>query len=155
MGKSHIEYTFVFLLYKKLFYRACIRSMKSSFVFMIFSYSGKAGVLRLFPDLAGKLAHSGDLTSESQREHTSAGLDVLTPEEISKMAELNLKYQKKFDFPFVICARENKKEAIMRGLELRLNNTVDVEINNGLKEVMKICSLRLRDLISDSSDSKL
>ncbi|XP_045162265.1 2-oxo-4-hydroxy-4-carboxy-5-ureidoimidazoline decarboxylase-like isoform X2 [Mercenaria mercenaria] len=117
--------------------------------------SGKSGVLRLYPDLAGKLAQSNSLTSESTREHASAGLDKMTEEEREKMSKLNTKYREKFGFPFVICARENKKEAILFGLERRLNNSVEVEANTGTNEVKKICNLRLKDLVDEHSVAKL
>ena len=42
---------------------------------------GKEGILRLHPDLAGKLAEIGDLTGESAAEQKAAGLDLMTPEE--------------------------------------------------------------------------
>lgn len=119
------------------------------------SLSGKAGVLRLYPDLAGKLAQAGDLTSESTREHASAGLDKMTEEEREKMAVLNSKYKTMFGFPFVICARENKKEAILAGLELRLKNTAETEANTGVGEVKKICNLRMKDLVDETSVAKL
>jgi 2-oxo-4-hydroxy-4-carboxy--5-ureidoimidazoline (OHCU) decarboxylase len=43
------------------------------------------------------------------------------------MAMCNQQYKQKFGFPFVICARENKKEAILSGLERRLNNSKETE----------------------------
>ena len=61
------------------------------------------------------------------------------------------RYRNKFGFPFVICARENKKEAILAGLEKRLENSSEFEIETGLKEVDKICKLRLLDIVKDSS----
>lgn len=118
---------------------------------MYFISSGKAGVLRLYPDLAGKLAQSGTLTSESTKEHASAGLDKMTELEKEKMADLNTKYKTMFGFPFVICARENKKEAILAGLEARLKNTAEIEANTGAGEVKKICNLRLKDLVDENS----
>ncbi|XP_052821098.1 2-oxo-4-hydroxy-4-carboxy-5-ureidoimidazoline decarboxylase-like [Mya arenaria] len=112
---------------------------------------GKEGVIRLYPDLAGHLAHSGSLTAESTQEHKAAGLDTLTSEERATMAELNERYKTKFGFPFVICARENKKEAIINGLEVRIGNHASAEVETGLGEVKKICDLRLRDIVTDST----
>lgn len=107
--------------------------------------SGKQGILRLHPDLAGKLA--GNLTSESQREQKAAGMDTLTPQEREIMLERNDCYKTKFGFPFVICARNNKKDAILDGLKHRLQNSIDEELLTGIEEVKKIGMLRLMDII--------
>jgi len=112
--------------------------------------SGKQGIIRLHPDLAGRLAKSGGLTSESTQEQAAAGLDSLTAEEQSAMSEMNERYRTKFGFPFVICARENKKDAILNGLKRRLENDQQTETETGLAEVKKICRLRLLDLVTDT-----
>ena len=114
-------------------------------------YKGKEGILRLHPDLAGRLAQAGTLTKESTAEQRSAGLDDMTEDERGRMSELNQKYKSKFGFPFVICARQNKKDAILQGLERRLNNCPEEEAVAGSNEVKKICELRLRDLVDSNS----
>ncbi|KAL3878419.1 hypothetical protein ACJMK2_030772 [Sinanodonta woodiana] len=116
--------------------------------------AGKEGLLRLYPDLAGKLAQSGGLTSDSTKEHKSAGLFDLTEKERQQMHILNQEYAYKFGFPFVICARENKKEAILKGLETRLKNNSEEEVLTGVAEVKKICRLRLLDIVDPSSSTK-
>ena len=107
--------------------------------------------MRLHPDLAGRLAASGGLTTESTKEQQSAGLHTLTDQERQKMNELNQEYKQKFGFPFVICARENKKEAILSGLDRRLNNSLETEAVTGVEEVKKICRLRLLDIVDPAS----
>ena len=72
----------------------------------------------------------------------------MTPEEKSKMAHLNKRYKEKFGFPFVICARLNRKNAILKGLEERYNNDLKKELEIGIGEVMKICELRVKDIVS-------
>ena len=54
----------------------------------------------------------------------------MTCEEKDQMKTLNQKYKDKFGFPFVICARLNKKEAILRGLELRCYNSLKVSMTS-------------------------
>ena len=44
----------------------------------------KLALLCAHPDLAGRLALAGDLTRESAREQSSAGLDQCTPEELER-----------------------------------------------------------------------
>jgi 2-oxo-4-hydroxy-4-carboxy-5-ureidoimidazoline decarboxylase len=51
--------------------------------------AGKEEVLRLHPDLSGRLADEGRLTKDSSREQQSAGLYNLTPEEKAQMTQLN------------------------------------------------------------------
>lgn len=49
----------------------------------------KENILQLHPDLAGRLADLGKLTSESNQEQISAGLDKLSIEEKRKLNEFN------------------------------------------------------------------
>eukprot|EP00093_Oithona_nana_P010085 10085.XXX_5770_5184_1 [CDS] Oithona nana genome sequencing. len=111
--------------------------------------SVQEGILRVHPDLAGRLATNGQLTKESSSEQSQANLNQLTPEEKATLAHLNDNYKSKFGFPFVICARLNKKEAIMVGLQRRLNHSSDIEVKNGIAEVLKICELRLKDIVKN------
>ena len=113
--------------------------------------SVQEGILRLHPDLAGKIAQSGQLTQESSKEQSAADLNQLTLKEKSALAFLNSEYKKKFGFPFVICARLNKKEAILKGLETRCQNSTEMELHTGIKEVLKICELRVRDIVKPTN----
>ena len=103
-------------------------------------------LIRAHPDLVGRAALAGTLTPESTREQAAAGLDRLSPEEIARFTHLNRSYREQFGFPFVICARENKKESILRGFETRLHHSREEEITTALREVAKIAWLRLRDV---------
>lgn len=115
---------------------------------------GREGILRCHPDLAGRHAKRNELTSESKQEQAKAGLGNLTEQEANIIDSLNQSYRAKFGFPFVICARENKKEAIINGLKRRVENDKDTELRTGIQEVKKIMLLRLKDLVEDR-ESKL
>ena len=104
-------------------------------------------LIRAHPDLVGRAALAGTLTRESTGEQASAGLNQLSPAEIILFQNNNAAYKAKFDFPFVICARLNKKEAILAGFESRLKNSQAEEIKTALEEIFKIAELRLQDLI--------
>src|SRR5688572_22743329 len=104
-------------------------------------------LIRAHPDLVGRLALAGALTNESMKEQASAGLDRLTAEEVALFQSNNAAYQQKFGFPFVICARLNKKEAILAGFRVRLGNSKEQEIKTALEEISKIAYLRLQDII--------
>jgi 2-oxo-4-hydroxy-4-carboxy-5-ureidoimidazoline decarboxylase len=106
-------------------------------------------LIRAHPDLVGRAALAGTLTRESTSEQASAGLGKLTSEEIETFQKSNAAYRDKFGFPFVICARLNKKEAILAGFEQRLKNSPQQEIKTALEEISKIAELRLRDLVSN------
>jgi 2-oxo-4-hydroxy-4-carboxy-5-ureidoimidazoline decarboxylase len=100
------------------------------------------------PDLVGRLAREGRLTQESTREQASTGLDRLTADEVLQFEKNNAAYRERFGFPFIICARLNKKEAILAAFPRRLGHACDEEIKTALEEVYKIAELRLRDLIA-------
>jgi OHCU decarboxylase len=101
------------------------------------------------PDLVGRLAREGKLTQESTREQAAAGLAQLTSHEIKLFERHNADYRAKFGFPFVICARENKKDAILAAFPVRLKHTREQEIDAALTEIAKIARLRLLDAVCE------
>ena len=103
----------------------------------------KLALIRAHPDLIGD-AH---LTAASQAEQAGAGLQDATAEEARQFREFNRQYRERFGFPFVICARLNKKEAIARAFPVRLQNSRKQEIETALQEISKIAELRLQDLV--------
>jgi 2-oxo-4-hydroxy-4-carboxy-5-ureidoimidazoline decarboxylase len=105
-------------------------------------------LIRAHPDLAGKAAVAGELTAESTREQTSAGLSQLSAEEFARFTQLNQAYRERFEFPFVICAREHTKASILNQFVLRLQNSRAQEIQAALAEIAKIAKLRLLDLVA-------
>ncbi|XP_070842521.1 2-oxo-4-hydroxy-4-carboxy-5-ureidoimidazoline decarboxylase [Chaetodon trifascialis] len=117
--------------------------------------SGKEGILRCHPDLAGRDLQSGTLTQESREEQAGAGMDALNSAEASRMARLNEEYKERFGFPFVICARMNDKSNILRQLSERCRNEREAERARGIAEVKKICRLRLQGLVLTDAPNKL
>ncbi|XP_059380114.1 2-oxo-4-hydroxy-4-carboxy-5-ureidoimidazoline decarboxylase [Carassius carassius] len=109
--------------------------------------SGKEGILRCHPDLAGRDLQSGTLTRESQEEQSQAGMNTLDSVEGLQMYRLNSEYKERFGFPFVICARLNNKADIVRQVSERLKNDRGAERERAIEEVKKICSLRLRNIV--------
>ena len=107
----------------------------------------QVALIRAHPDLVGRAALAGTLTPESSGEQAAAGLDRLSPGEVATFTRLNQAYRDKFGFPFVICARENKKESILAGFHARLPHSRDQEIEIALAEIAKIAWLRLRDTV--------
>jgi 2-oxo-4-hydroxy-4-carboxy-5-ureidoimidazoline decarboxylase len=105
----------------------------------------KLSLLRAHPDLIGD-AH---LTAASEAEQAGAGLFDATAEEATQFREYNRRYRECFGFPFVICARLNKKEAIAQAFPVRLRNSREEEMETALLEISKIAELRLEDLIGE------
>ena len=110
----------------------------------------KLSLIRAHPDLVGRLAREGKLTRESTGEQAAAGLTALSDAEVRQFETYNAEYREKFGFPFVICARENKKDAILAAFPVRLRNDAKQEMNTALAEIYKIALLRLKDLVKDS-----
>lgn len=103
----------------------------------------KLALIRAHPDLVGNAV----LTGESDTEQKSAGLGNLSPAEIEQFRKFNASYRERFGFPFVICARLNKKDAILEAFPIRLRNSREQEIETALSEIFKIAELRLQDSV--------
>src|SRR5215213_2893326 len=104
-------------------------------------------LIRAHPDLAGKAAVAGELTPESEREQSSAGLDRLSPDEYERFRNVNAAYREKFGFPMVVYVKEHTKDSILAQTEARLANTREREVKTALEEIQKIAASRLKDLI--------
>jgi len=103
----------------------------------------RLAVLRAHPDLAGKLAVSGELTADSRAEQAGAGLDQLTETEFARFTDLNTRYQTRFGFPFIIAVKGLTKQEILHAFENRIHHTRAIEFDTACHEVEKIARLRL------------
>jgi 2-oxo-4-hydroxy-4-carboxy-5-ureidoimidazoline decarboxylase len=104
-------------------------------------------LINAHPELAGRLARSGQLTAESRSEQAQAGLTSLSEDLTRRMLQLNHAYQQKFRFPFIICARLNHVSTILQAMENRLANSEETEFKTALQEISKIAKLRLGDIV--------
>jgi 2-oxo-4-hydroxy-4-carboxy-5-ureidoimidazoline decarboxylase len=104
-------------------------------------------LLRAHPELAGKEAQSGTMTSDSTTEQGSAGLNALSRAEVQRISDLNRRYREKFGFPFIIAVRQHTKEGIFRQFEARLANDPETELAACLEQVFIITRLRIDGLI--------
>ena len=107
----------------------------------------KLALIKAHPDLGERMEK---LTQESTREQAAAGLDSLSPDELSRFQKQNSAYREKFGFPFVICARLNDKNSIFDAFSARLENAKEQEILAALEEIEKIARLRLNSIITES-----
>ena len=104
-------------------------------------------LLRAHPDLAGKLAISGELTADSSSEQASAGLDKCTEEEFDELHALNTHYRERFGFPYILAVRGRDVPGIIENFRSRINNDADREFAEALQQVHQIALLRLEELI--------
>jgi 2-oxo-4-hydroxy-4-carboxy-5-ureidoimidazoline decarboxylase len=107
-------------------------------------------LLQSHPDLAGKEAQAGTMTSSSVAEQASAGLNALSPAEFAELSGLNAAYKAKFGFPFIIAVRMHNKEGIFFEFKRRLQNDTQTEFANDLQNVYVITRLRLNKLLDAS-----
>ncbi|EJZ19811.1 2-oxo-4-hydroxy-4-carboxy-5-ureidoimidazoline decarboxylase, partial [Rhizobium sp. Pop5] len=108
------------------------------------------GGLRAHPDLAGRLAISGELTEDSRKEQAGAGLDRLSPAEHARFTELNSTYVEKFGFPFIIAVKGLGKDDILSAFEARIGNGRDEEFGTAAAQVERIALLRLTSLLPEA-----
>lgn len=103
----------------------------------------KLSLLRSHPDLVG----AASLTKESRQEQAMAGLIDVGADERLLFQQYNARYRERFGFPFIICARQNKKDAILEAFPRRLAHSHAEELETALREVFEIAKLRLQDVV--------
>ena len=113
----------------------------------------KLALIRAHPDLVGRAALAGTLTPSSAREQAAAGLepDDLSADDIAAFTTANAAYSERFGFPFVICARENRKDRILVGFRERLGHDRETEIATALDQIALIAWYRLLDVVGDAN----
>ncbi|MBY3160119.1 2-oxo-4-hydroxy-4-carboxy-5-ureidoimidazoline decarboxylase [Rhizobium laguerreae] len=119
-------------------------------VFRAASPQERLGVLSAHPDLAGRLAISGELTEDSRKEQSGAGLDRLSPAEHARFTELNSAYVEKFGFPFIIAVKGLGKDDILSAFETRIGNSRDEEFATATAQVERIALLRLTTMLPEA-----
>lgn len=104
-------------------------------------------LIQSHPELVGREAVGGTLSSQSQIEQATAGLTNLTPAEVARFNEYNQAYREQFGFPFIICARKHYKSTILAAFPVRMQNSWDQEIKVAIDEICQILEFRLKDSI--------
>ena len=131
---------------------ASLAQMKHAMVRVVDASGREAQLtlIRAHPELAGKAMVGQILTTESSHEQSTAGLTHCTPEEFARIQELNANYNAKFDFPFILAVRGPRgtglsKQEIMATFARRLQNHVDFELQECLRNIHRIAEIRLND----------
>ena len=105
-------------------------------------------LIRAHPELAGRAAVRKELTAESTREQSGAGLDACTHEEFARLQELNKAYNDKFRFPFILAVRGHDRASILAAFVQRVNNDIDHERELALEQIGRIAFFRLVATVS-------
>ena len=100
-------------------------------------------ILNSHPDLAV----AKGLTEDSKNEQKGASLNQCTEEEFVEFKKLNELYKKKFGFPFIIAVKGKNKEEILKKFRQRITNDINLEFEEAKKQVKKIASFRLSEII--------
>ncbi|HEV2444330.1 MAG TPA: 2-oxo-4-hydroxy-4-carboxy-5-ureidoimidazoline decarboxylase, partial [Candidatus Sulfopaludibacter sp.] len=101
-------------------------------------------LLRAHPDLGARAR----LSDASAGEQAGAGLDRLTPAELTRLRSLNAAYRQKFGFPFLYAVRGATKYDILQAIETRLAESPGREFLEALRQVYRIAGFRLQDTVS-------
>jgi len=111
-------------------------------------YEPQLSLLCAHPDLAGKLAIRGELTDESTSEQASAGLDRCSTEEFDELQALNTRYRSTFNFPYILAVKGRNVPEILENFRSRVDNDIEIEFQEALRQVHQIAQLRLETLLA-------
>ena len=100
-------------------------------------------ILNSHPDLAVEKK----LTKDSKNEQKNASLNQCSDEEFLEFKKLNEEYKKKFGFPFIVAVKGKNKEEILISFRQRITNNINLEFEEAKKQVKKIASFRLSEII--------
>jgi N-carbamoyl-L-amino-acid hydrolase len=110
--------------------------------------AAQLALIRAHPELAGRAMQTSTLTPESAVEQGKAGLTQCTPAELEQIAKLNVDYQARFGFPFILAVRGPRgqgiaKPEILATFERRLHHPPDYERAEALRNIHRVAEIRL------------
>ena len=112
----------------------------------IYEKSDKNIILRIL-NSHPELVVEKKLTSNSKSEQSNARLNECTNEEYNEFKKLNIDYKNKFNFPFIIAVKGKHKTEILNSFKQRIQNSLDEEFFEAKKQVKKIASFRLEEIL--------
>ena len=100
------------------------------------------------PKIGGKKAEvASSKQSEQWSKGEQAGMDGAPEQTAASLARLNVEYETKFGYIFIVCATGKSPEEMLAILRKRLENEPAAEIRAAAAEQAKITELRLRKLV--------
>jgi beta-ureidopropionase / N-carbamoyl-L-amino-acid hydrolase len=106
-------------------------------------------LIRAHPELAGRAALRGDVTSASTSEQKGAGLAALTPSQLTRLQALNAEYTQRFGFPFVLAVKGHTPDSVIATLAERVRHDALEERSVALRQICRIAYFRLADLVRE------
>jgi len=113
----------------------------------IYNSCSKEKILEIL-NLHPRLAIEKKLTNFSSKEQSNAQLDTCSKKELEEFEKLNLDYEKKFNFPFIISVKGKNKNEILENFRIRIKNEYEVEFNEAKIQVRKIATSRLNEILN-------
>ena len=133
---------------EKVFDKKPFKNLESfvSEIIGIYENSDNKTILEIL-NLHQELAIEKKLTADSEVEQNKANLKQCTPDEFDQFKKLNIEYKKKFNFPFIIAVKGKNKNEILNYFRERIRNSLDEEFLEAKKQVKKIATFRLEEII--------
>ena len=100
-------------------------------------------ILNAHPDLVVEK----QLTDDSRKEQNNASLNQCSDQEFKEFKKLNEEYKKKFRFPFIVAVKGKNRKEILNNFRQRITNNINLEFEEAKKQVKKIASFRLSEII--------
>jgi OHCU decarboxylase len=117
---------------------AMLRAMQSAHV------DEQLALIRAHPELAGREASAGTLTSDSTSEQRRLGFTQLTRAELDQMANIHRTYREKFGFPAIVAlALHATRATVIAEMQRRTGLDRATEIANALDQIGHIANGRL------------
>lgn len=114
-------------------------------------HSQQLVLIRAHPELAGREAVEGALTSNSTSEQDRLGFLALTCSKLEEISELNRRYRDKFGFPCIVALRQHETRAsVIAEMKRRTGNTAETEFANALQQIGYIARGRLAKIMGET-----
>jgi 2-oxo-4-hydroxy-4-carboxy-5-ureidoimidazoline decarboxylase len=112
-------------------------------------FDEQLALVRAHPELAGREAGEGTLTSDSSSEQGRLGFTALSKARLEEMADLNRAYRTRFGFPCIVAlALHDCRDAVVAQMRDRLRNDAATEMRNALEQIGHIARRRLEKLVA-------
>ena len=102
----------------------------------------KLALIRAHPELASRTR----MAEASVKEQSGAGLDQCSPQEFEAFQRLNVAYNARFGFPFIVAVKGLSRADILKAFETRLANDPETEFATAIAQIHRIAGFRLADL---------
>jgi OHCU decarboxylase len=112
----------------------------------IYENSKKEDCLKIF-NAHPELTVEKNLTEDSKSEQNNSNLNQCNDDEFKEFQILNIKYKKKFGFPFIIAVKGKNKKEILDNFRKRIENKIELEFEEAKEQVKKIANSRLNKII--------